>query len=138
MDETSIDLFISTQKNNIITYDSYEVKPSLNTLIDIMEHSDLAKKFNFNSSKSLKEWTSISFHDNKQYQSTKQTKNNFITCDVSGNINLIENSKSVLLFEEVVNDSKLKNIISLLVENNFEKYNKLMNIRQVEDIIFIP
>ena len=94
----------------------------------------------FNRSKPLENWTSISFDNNSYYKSLNQISNKNIVIDVSQNITFTDNNNSVLLFEETnitgLNYSTFTNKLKNLVANNFEKYNKLIEIKNTEILIY--
>ena len=134
---SSINLYISTKQSSNIINDIFEVKPSVNTLLDIVENTGNADKFNFNSCKTFEDWTSITFNDNISYKNNKQNKLIHLSADSSGNVSTnADIHGSLLLYEEAKSSSKLKEIVHLLSNNNFKNYEILMNIRKVEDIIF--
>lgn len=133
----SVNLYISTTRGNIITNDIFEVKPSINTILDVMENSSYIDKFNFNSCKTFEDWTSVTFNDNISYKNNKQNKLMHFSADSSGNVSTNDDtSGSLLLYEEFEIKSKLRKVIKLLSIDNFKNYNMLINIRKIEDIIF--
>ena len=112
------------------------VKSMVNYTTDKLEYIDnLHLPFILNRSKPWISWTSITFDNNTYYKSLNQIKNQDIMIDTSQNITYIDNSNSVLLFEEL-NGTKLIEKITKLSNNNFSKYHELVNIRNTELLIF--
>ena len=126
-------LYISYPKSGAITEELYEPISSVNKMVDMFE--GINTTIYFNMAKSLEDWTSITFYNNSQYKNQVFAKH--INVDSSGNI-LVSNdtSGSVLLLEETLVNSNLQKVAGLLGENNFVNYNKLLEIRKVEEVIF--
>ena len=134
---TDVEMYIEKFRNKIITDDSNELSSSVNTIFDVFLKNNIDNSFRFNTSKSILNWTSISFYDNKNYNNMKMIFNKNFTADSSGNVTLENNSNdSLFLYEEVQSTSSLFNKISLLSINDFENYEVLVELRKIENIIY--
>lgn len=134
---TDVNLYIESKRNRIIIDDSNELNSSVNSIIEILMKNEVKTTFKFNTSKPLIDWTSISFYNNKNYKSKNMVLNKNFTSDSSGNTIIEDNLvDSVLLYEETLENSDIITKISLLTENNFENYYKLVNLRKIENIIY--
>ena len=112
------------------------VKSIINYTTDKLKYIDnFHLPFILNRSKPWINWTSITFDNNTYYKSLSQIKNQDIMIDNNQNITYIDNSNSVLLFEEFNGSQLIEKIISLS-NNNFSKYYELVNIRNTELLIF--
>ena len=128
-------MYIEKSRNKIITDDSNELSSSVNTIFDVLLKNNINNSFNFNTSKSLLNWTSISFYDNKNYKNMNMIfKKNFIS-DSSGNVTLEDNVNDSL-YEKYNQHLILSNKISLLSVDNFQNYEVLVELREIENIIY--
>jgi len=128
-------LYISYPRSGAITEELYEPISSVNKLVDMFE--GINTTIYFNMAKSLEDWTSITFYNNSQYKYKNQVFAKHINVDSSGTVVVSNDTAgSVLLLEETLVNSNLQQVANLLGKDNFTNYNKLLEIRKVEEIIF--
>lgn len=130
-------IFYEVVTNEITRNNISEPYTTVKSKINEMMVKNDNTKILFNVAKPLIDWTSITFHKIANYKSINQTFEKYMHVDSSGIVEFKNDIKDcIVLYEEIKQNSEFINVGKKLVDNNFENYNLLIEIRKIEILIY--